>query len=82
VSEMTPVQAATARHWTAVFGIANVEPRSDFLDVGGDSVTAAILVARLRTEFSIALTIGDLLEHSTVRAMSALVEDRLRGRSG
>ncbi|WP_414939901.1 amino acid adenylation domain-containing protein [Amycolatopsis sp. cmx-11-51] len=46
---------------------------TDFLTAGGHSLLAVRLVARLRTMFDIDLTLGDLLQHRTPRALCARI---------
>jgi hypothetical protein len=47
--------------WGRVLGITTIEPDLDFFDAGGDSLTAVELMAQMRKELGVQLSIGLLL---------------------
>ena len=67
--------------WCEVLRVDSVGIHSRFLDLGGDSVLAAQLVARLRQSLSLSLTMADIWDTPTVAAMAERIETK-RGRAG
>ncbi|EFE44203.1 hypothetical protein TRV_01030 [Trichophyton verrucosum HKI 0517] len=57
--------------------LGDVTPTTDFFLAGGDSLTAGRLVSRIRQEFSVRLASDVLFRHSTVSAISIVVEDAM-----
>lgn len=60
---------------------AAAQASDDFFERGGNSMLAARLVARLRREFEVDLSIRDVFRGRTVAAISQAVRDRLGARS-
>lgn len=59
--------------WTIVLGIAEVGPDDRFLDLGGDSLRALALAARLHAVTRATVSVGELLGAPTVRAQARCV---------
>ncbi|HVR09570.1 MAG TPA: amino acid adenylation domain-containing protein, partial [Thermoanaerobaculia bacterium] len=74
-----PVTLHIAAIWREVLGIARVEPHDRFLDLGGDSLAAMRVVARLREAFGVELPARALLEAPTFVALRAAVAESLAG---
>jgi acyl carrier protein len=47
-----------------------VEPSDDFFDLGGDSLLAASLLARMRERFSVDVSLLDLFDDTTIRGIA------------
>jgi oxalate---CoA ligase len=73
----TTIEVLLADIWRRVLDIDEVSIHDRFLDVGGDSLMAARLLAAIRTEAGIELTMLDLSERATIAEQAAFVEDRL-----
>ena len=58
--------------WTEVLGVA-AAPYDDFFDLGGDSIRASQVAARIWQRYGRRLTVADLFEHRTVEALAALL---------
>jgi acyl transferase domain-containing protein/SAM-dependent methyltransferase/acyl carrier protein len=52
--------------WRDVLGVDDVPPDADFASLGGDSLTASQIVARLRDEFGLDLALRDFLAEPTI----------------
>ena len=56
--------------WTEALGLAEVGLDDDFFEVGGNSLAAVALVARIRAEHDIELSAGAMFELSTIRKLA------------
>jgi acyl carrier protein len=74
----TALEARVAGVWSAVLGVDRVGAEDDFLVLGGDSLLATQVVARLAVEFGLDLSMALFFHASTVAAMAAVVGECLR----
>jgi amino acid adenylation domain-containing protein len=56
--------------WQDVLGIERIGAHDDFFDLGGQSILATRLVARLRVELGVDLPIGMLMQAPTVQSLA------------
>ncbi|GAB1818976.1 amino acid adenylation domain-containing protein [Herbidospora sp. RD11066] len=71
------VQRALAELWTTLLGLDRIGAHDHFFDVGGHSLLASRLLARVRKTFSCEVPLADFLATPTVAALADLVQDRL-----
>jgi amino acid adenylation domain-containing protein len=64
-------EMAVALVWQELLGLDRVGRDDDFFAIGGHSLLAGQLVARLRRQFNVELTLRELFNHPTVAALSA-----------
>jgi len=77
VAPRSEVEERVAALWREVLGVAEVGVHDSFLELGGDSLLATRLMARLREELGVDLAMDRLFEEPTVAAVAtALVEAR------
>lgn len=75
VPPRTDLEARLARLWTSVLGReVRVGANDSFFEVGGDSILAAQLLARIRTELGAALTFVDVFRGPTLAQLASAVE--------
>ena len=67
-----------ASQWQAVLGVPVEDPASNFFDLGGGSLAAAQLVARIR-ELDPEFTVADIYAHPRLGAMADALADRAAG---
>lgn len=73
-AELDGTAAWIAEIWLEVIGAAVTDDTNDFFDLGGGSLTAAQVVARLRERFP-EVTVGDVYECPTVRGLATMLDD-------
>jgi acyl-CoA synthetase (AMP-forming)/AMP-acid ligase II/acyl carrier protein len=69
-------QKRLAALWAEVLGLQTVSAEDEFLDLGGDSLSATQLLLRISEVFGVALGVDDVLDTPTVAAMAALIDRR------
>jgi len=65
--------ARLTRIWESALGLDDIEPAENFLDLGGDSMTATTVIAGIRGEFGVALPLRALFDHPTVAELAEVV---------
>ena len=81
--EWSPLEQEIGETWKSLLGLDTVQLDDDFFLVGGDSVKAYELFARLQGAHGIVLGLGQIFEEaSTVAGMARLIERHRRGGSG
>ena len=68
-----PLEQALAGIWQEVLGIEGIGRDDDFLELGGHSIAAARIRARIAEALGIDLAPRDLLEGATIRRMAAAI---------
>lgn len=80
VSLETQTEIKIAKIWSELLKVDKIGRDDDFFDLGGDSLLAITLLTRLETEFNADLSMKDIMEHTTLKAMAACL-DSARKRS-
>ena len=78
----TPLEEKVAAVWREVLDIDRVGVEDDFFDLGGHSLRAAGVAARLRNDFGVEIAVHEFLSARTVSSMTLLITERLAGASG
>ncbi|ASU78966.1 non-ribosomal peptide synthetase [Actinopolyspora erythraea] len=78
------VERAVAEMWRQVLGLEHVEPGDGFFELGGNSIRAAELLAKVRASLGVMITqvrplIRSLLDGATLRGFAAAVESARAG---
>ncbi|PSL57066.1 non-ribosomal peptide synthase protein (TIGR01720 family)/amino acid adenylation domain-containing protein [Saccharothrix carnea] len=73
VPPATPGELAVARAWADVLGVDRVGRGDDFFALGGDSLLALRVAARLRPVFGRTVAPRTLFDHPTVGALAAVL---------
>jgi len=82
VAPRTPIESLLATVWADVLGVPRVGVDDDFFRLGGHSLKATQIIARMRAVFRIELPLRSLFETPTVAGLSLTVARRLLGNSG
>ncbi|WP_269455061.1 condensation domain-containing protein, partial [Rhodococcus sp. LB1] len=78
----TPTEDTVASVFETVLGVTGVGVDDDYVDLGGGSLAATRVVARLNSALGTSLNVRDLFEHPTVAALSGVVDSRRGDGSG
>jgi len=73
-----PIEEALVGIWAEVLGRETVGVFDNFFEVGGHSLLAAQLLARVRETLAVELALKDLFDDPTVAALAKQVENALR----
>ncbi|HZM75593.1 MAG TPA: condensation domain-containing protein [Candidatus Limnocylindrales bacterium] len=77
VPPQTDAEVLVASVWSQVLGVETIGAFDNFFDLGGHSLMATRVIARIRASVEIDLPIRALFTHSTVSALATAVEDAL-----
>jgi acyl-CoA synthetase (AMP-forming)/AMP-acid ligase II/acyl carrier protein len=75
VAPMHPLEATLARIWAAVLGVQRVGIHDNFFALGGDSLRATQVVARVRATFGVELPLQAAFREPTIAGLAPLVEE-------
>jgi acyl carrier protein len=70
----TPTEVTIAQVWREVLGRARVGADDNFLDLGGDSMTAALLLDLTNERLGVDLSLNDLLAAPSLAALAESVD--------
>lgn len=70
------VRSAVAGIWSSVLGIADIPTDRHFMELGGTSLSAALVVTRLHQRFQVQVSVQEFLYEPTVDAISGLITER------
>jgi thioesterase domain-containing protein/acyl carrier protein len=70
---LTSVEQALSEMWCKLLGIGQVRADDSFFDLGGDSLKASALMARIEERFNHRLPLSLLLQHETLRGLAGAI---------
>ena len=76
VAPRDALEERVARLWEEVLRRAPLGTDDDFFDLGGESLQAFALIARVHDAFGVPMTARDLFAAGTIAGMAALVRER------
>jgi acyl transferase domain-containing protein/acyl carrier protein len=71
------LECTVARVWDATLGLESVGAKDDFFELGGNSLIAIDLTARLREVVGCDVAVTALVQYPTVRSLTRLIEETL-----
>lgn len=69
------IEAQICEIWSKLLDAQNVGIRTNFFEIGGNSIKAVTLQVRLQKEFGKLLTVGTILQNPTVEQQAALIHE-------
>ena len=79
VAPRTPVEESLAAIWAEVLNLNEIGVLDNFLELGGDSLRATRVIARVMTRFQVRPTLRALLEAPTVAEMALVILENRAG---
>ena len=76
------IEAKIAAYWTELLGVERVNPGDEFFALGGHSLAAVRLFAKVRRQLGIDLPLASLFEARTLRQFAELVVNKRGAGSG
>jgi amino acid adenylation domain-containing protein len=73
-SPLTPTERIVADIWCDVLGVSTLAVHANLFEIGGHSLTATQIAARLRQRFGRAIYVRTLFDNPTVRDLARLVD--------
>ncbi|MFJ2264641.1 non-ribosomal peptide synthase/polyketide synthase [Streptomyces sp. NPDC087844] len=64
--------------WAQVLGVDRVGATDGFFDLGGHSLLATLAVSRIREAFGVGVSLADLFDAPTVRALATVIDSTAR----
>ncbi|MDR3635535.1 MAG: amino acid adenylation domain-containing protein [Isosphaeraceae bacterium] len=77
-----PIEEALVGVWRELLGQDRIGVHDNFFDLGGHSLIATQLLARIRDTFAVEPVLRDFLENATVAGLARVIEHALRDGSG
>ncbi|WP_406199151.1 non-ribosomal peptide synthetase [Streptomyces sp. NBC_01017] len=74
--EPADMQSAVAGILSTVLGVADIPPDRHFMDLGGTSLSAALVVTRIHQRFQVQVSVQEFLSEPTVESVTALIRGR------
>ncbi len=74
VAPRTPTQAKLAELWCELLEVPEVGMTDDFFDLGGDSLLAMQLLARIRQQFEVDMPVRSLFDRPTIERLALEIE--------
>jgi acyl carrier protein len=78
----TPIEESLAAAWSEVLGVDRVGRDDDFFDLGGHSLIAVRMLARVQEQLGVELPLGTVFEYPTVRELAVALTRQLLGEAG
>ena len=75
VAPRTPIEETLANIWANILRVEEVGIHDNFFTLGGDSLLAVQIIARLRVSLGVELSFSRLLEFPTVEGLAVIVEE-------
>jgi len=76
VAPVTPTQQALAEIWQEYFGIDEVGIHDDFFELGGDSLMATIMAARVHKRMNIRIPLTEIFQGPSVELLSQYIKSQ------
>jgi acyl carrier protein len=79
VAPRTEVESTLSRIWQEVLAAERISVEDDFLQLGGDSLSAIRIISRINHIFNTDLSLRVIFEAPTIAALAAVLHENLSG---
>jgi amino acid adenylation domain-containing protein len=77
VPPLSTLEIQLAALWSATLNVERIGIHDNFFDLGGASIPAVQIVAKISDQFEVAFPVSSFFEHPTIAGQSAILEDLL-----
>jgi acyl-CoA synthetase (AMP-forming)/AMP-acid ligase II/thioesterase domain-containing protein/acyl carrier protein len=81
IMPMKPIEETVAGIWADVLGVRQLDSRDNFFDLGGDSILAIQLIARIEKRFRMRMPVSTLFQHPTIAELAEFLENETGSQS-
>lgn len=67
------IETAVKRIWESTLGLTLIEHHADFLDIGGDSITATLIAGQVRSLFMVDIPLPFFFEQMSISEMTSMI---------
>ena len=78
VAPRTPIERKLAEIWCEVLDIDCVGINDDYIDLGGDSVMAVVLISMIVAEFSVSMPTATIIRAPTIAQLAQKIDGAKR----
>ena len=78
INELTPTTSTLMKIWEDVLGIDGFTINDNYIDIGGNSLSAIIIIHRIESILKAKLTINDFLDNPTIKQLAKLIGEQVR----
>ncbi|WP_336604367.1 amino acid adenylation domain-containing protein, partial [Paenibacillus sp. MMS18-CY102] len=82
VAPRTPMEAQLVQIWQEVLGLERISIKDNFFDIGGHSLRATTLVAKMHKEIGIEMSLREVFQYSTIEQMAEVISGKEHNRVG
>jgi amino acid adenylation domain-containing protein len=75
-SPENPVQEKLAHIWQELFGFDKIGIQDDYFELGGDSLKAIAIIARIHKELNVIVSLAEFFQRATVENLSTYIHTR------
>ncbi|MFH0784194.1 MAG: amino acid adenylation domain-containing protein [Pseudomonadota bacterium] len=76
IGPQNDIESRLVAIWSNVLGISPIGTQENFFFLGGHSLKAVKIISRIRTQFSVAITIKELFTHPTIQTLAKKIHDQ------
>jgi len=74
---LSPTESAIMETWKNVLGFGDFDINDNYIEIGGNSLTAIIIINRIKSILNVKLSIKDFLGNPTIKLLAKLVKQRI-----
>ena len=78
VAPETEIEKKLTEIWQEIFGIQGIGIIDNFFDLGGHSLKAAILIARIHKEFNINVPLSEIFNKKTIKELDGYISNTVK----
>jgi len=78
IAPRTPTEEKLAEIWQQALGVDRIGITDSYEDLGGSSLTAAVIFVEIEKAFTVKIAMSELVEAPTVEELARRIDERVR----